>query len=147
MVAVLQPLTPDKWRTEAGSSLLDGENGMVLARPKLSFAPPPPDILISRRGYAFTHTTRTTRTKGEDLETNCNQVLQKLRAELVGGRRHTQNSLQALDLGRTRTEIRDAVHTLIARGLLENADLPDKRKGGPQTYLRPQGAPNGSGAA
>src|SRR5206468_756891 len=36
---------------------------------------PAPDILISRKGYAFSHTTPTTRTTAEELEVNCAQIL------------------------------------------------------------------------
>src|SRR5206468_5838994 len=39
MVAVLQPLSGEEWAKLAGVPLLDGETGMVLARPKLSLQP------------------------------------------------------------------------------------------------------------
>ena len=142
MVAVLQPLTPDKWRTATGSSLLEGENGMLLARPKLSFAPPQPDILLSRRGYAFAFTSRTMRTKDEELGANVAQVLRKLEVELDAGRKHTQNSLQALDLGISRAAVRDAVQTLVARGQVEHAPIDPTPIRGPRAYLRPVAAPN-----
>ena len=53
MVAVLQPLSPDEWLKARASPLMDGESGMVLALPKLSYCPPQPDTLIRRKGYLF----------------------------------------------------------------------------------------------
>jgi RecA-family ATPase len=136
MVAVLQPVTPDEWRKATGAPMLAGENGMVLARPKLSYCPPQPDILISRKGYAFAYMTRAESDPAGKLQANCDQILRAIVADLDKGNRHTQRSLEALNV-MPRSDLRDAVSTLIARGLVEHADIPERRKGGPQTYLRP----------
>jgi RecA-family ATPase len=142
MVAVLHPLTSEEWTKAAGSSLLAGETGIVLARPKLSYAPPQPDILICRKGYGFQAFNVTTRTKAEALEATCEQVLRALEHDLARERHHTQNSLQALDLGRTRAEIRDAVSTLLAQGRIEHENVPGKPSRGARKYLRPVAAPD-----
>lgn len=55
MIAVLQPVAPDVWFKETGDALLDGESGMVMALPKLSYAPPQENVYIKRRGYSFIH--------------------------------------------------------------------------------------------
>jgi RecA-family ATPase len=142
MVAVLQPLTPEEWQKATGSSLVDGETGMLLARPKTSYAPPADDILVYRKGYRFAHMTRATRTKAETLEANAAQIVRLLEHDLAAGRRHTQNSLQALDLGMSRADIRDAVHTLLARNRIEQRELPNAPARGSRTYLHPLAAPN-----
>jgi RecA-family ATPase len=143
MVAVLQPLDAEQWAKATGSPLLDGETGMVLARPKLSYAPPQPDILICRKGYGFQAFTATMRSKAEELEVICDQVLRAIEHDLARDRRHTQNSITAMSaaLGLSRDGIRGAVHVLLARGLLEQADVPDKTQRGARTYLRPSRTP------
>jgi RecA-family ATPase len=146
MVSVLQPLSAEEWSKAAGSSLLPGETGMVLARPKLSYCPPAPDILISRKGYEFASVTRTFRSKTEELEGTCAQLLRALEHDLTLGRQHTQNSLQALGIGGTRAEIRDAVSTLLAQGRIEHAEMAGKVARGARKYLRPVVAPISSTA-
>jgi regulatory protein RepA len=143
MVAVLQPLNADEWTKAAGSTLHPGETGMILARPKLSYRPPAPDLLISRNGYQFACVVREVKSKAQELESACAQVLRVLEHDLTLDRRHTQNSLQALDLGRTRAEIRDAVAMLLAQGRIEQADVPGNPARGSRAYLRPVAAPKG----
>ncbi|MBK8990899.1 MAG: AAA family ATPase [Gammaproteobacteria bacterium] len=48
MVAVMQPVDADEWLKEVGSRLADGENGIVMALPKLSYAKPQDSIFIRR---------------------------------------------------------------------------------------------------
>ena len=78
MVAVLQPLTPEEWKTATGTPLMDGENGALLARPKLSYAAPQPDILICRKGYGYTYTARDTHDPASKLQAGCDQILRLL---------------------------------------------------------------------
>jgi RecA-family ATPase len=146
MVAILQPLTPDEWRSAAGMPFLAGETGMVLAIPKLSYGPPAPDVLICRKGYAFTHLIRSESNPAGNLQANCDQVLRAIVNDLERGIRHSKNSLEALGL-MPRADLRGAISTLIARNVIEQADIPDRRKGGAQTYLRPIGSPTSSGEA
>jgi hypothetical protein len=100
---------------------------MLLAPPKLSFVPAQPDILITRKGYAFQHTGRFMRTAAEELEANCSQILRRLIEDGERGRHYSQNSLQALGLGMTRAAVRDAVATLLARGSVEHAPRTQAR--------------------
>ena len=55
MVFVLQNVPPDDWCKGTGRDLAEGETGLVLARPKMSYCPPQDEILISRIGYSFEH--------------------------------------------------------------------------------------------
>lgn len=136
MVAVLQPLSADEWLSATGIPLTNGEQGMVLARPKLSYCAPQPDILISRKGFTFTHTTRMDTNQGARLHAECEQLLTLLTHDLGRGIRHTQNSLEALGV-MSRRAIRDAISTLISRGRLEHAKVEGAVAHGARTYLRP----------
>lgn len=145
MVAVLQPLTPKEWSAATGKSLGEGETGMVLARPKLSYCPPASDILIARKGYAFSHTTRVKHDPDAKQQANCDEIVCVLVTGLDEGTRHTQRSLEALNL-MPRTELRDAVSLLVAHGRVQNAPVPDRQKGGSNTYLQPIAAPSHASA-
>jgi hypothetical protein len=147
MVAVLQPMKADKWLLATGTSLMKGEVGMVLARPKVSYAPPPyPDILICRKGYEFTHRLRDEPDPAAKLRAGCDQVLRVLVTDLDKGMYHSKHSLEALDL-MPRAELRAVVATLEAKGRIEHADRPDKARRGARTYLRPVAAPSPAGEA
>jgi hypothetical protein len=51
----------------------------------------------------------------------------------------------ASELGLSRDRIRDAVHLLLARGRLEQADVVDKVQRGARTFLRPCRTPTENG--
>lgn len=53
MVAVLQPLEPDEYAVRTGEILKQGETGLVMALPKMSFARPQDSIYIRRAGYRY----------------------------------------------------------------------------------------------
>ena len=81
---------------------------------------------------------------------NCDQVLRRIEFDLNAGRQHTQNSLPALALGMTRSAVRDAVQTLVARGQVQHASIEPTPIRVPRAYLRPVAAPinnNGNGTA
>jgi RecA-family ATPase len=147
MVAVLQPMKADKWLLATGASLMKDEIGMVLARPKVSYAPPPhPDILICRKGYEFTHRLRDEPDPAGKLRATCDQVLRVLVTDLDKGTYHSKNSLEALNL-MPRAELRAVIATLEARGRIEHADRPHKGPRGAWKYLRPVASPNPAGEA
>lgn len=148
MVTVLQPQTPEEWRDAAGLSLLDGENGLLLSRPKLSYAPPQPHLMLRRSGYTFSQVTRVIRTKGQEMSSTCDQVLRAIESEIAKGHYPTQNSLEELDLGPARKQVRGAVRLLLSHGRIEKASMPGKQKSGSRDYLQPAtGAPGANGAA
>lgn len=149
MVHVMQSLTPSEWLTETGTELFNGESGLRLARPKMSYCAPVGDILIKRTGYRFDSVERSTSGKKAKQEANANQVWQLLTAELSQGRYPTQNYLEGLDTELTRGEIRSAVQWLFASQRIENRDVPNAgARGGKRIYLHPlvilneNGAPN-----
>jgi hypothetical protein len=125
MIAVLQPLNGDEWNKAAGMPLLDGETGMILVRPKLSYRPPQPDLLICRKGYAFTNTTPIARTAAEQLAANTDQIVRVIETECAAGRRPTKHTLEIMapSLGRTRREVRDAIVMLLAAGRIAIASI------------------------
>ncbi|HLX30769.1 MAG TPA: AAA family ATPase [Casimicrobiaceae bacterium] len=141
MVSILHPLAGDEWAKAAGSPLLTGETGMLLARPKLSYRPPAPDLLISRKGYAFACVTRFEQSKAEQLEGSCAQILRAIEHDVALGRYPTKHSLEALGLGRTRAEVRDAVEMLLSRQQIEHVPVPGNPQRGARTFLRPVGSP------
>jgi RecA-family ATPase len=148
MVAVLQPLTTEEWNKATGSALVEGETGMLLARPKTSYAPPADDILIYRAGYHFAHMTRATRTATEELSANCEQIVRVIETECAAGRRPTKHTLEimAASLGRTRQEIRDAIIVLLTNGRIALTEIDPAPARGIRTYLR-VASPNPNGEA
>lgn len=142
MVHVLQSLTPDEWRNETGTELLAGESGLRLARPKMSYCPPVGDILIRRNGYHFQHVERVTTSNQAKLDMAANQVWQLLAFELSQGRYHSKNTLESLNTGLKRVEIRGALDWLLASQRIESRDMPNVGKGGKRTYLHPIASPD-----
>jgi RecA-family ATPase len=57
MVCVMQPLSAEEWLKATGQQLAEGESGIVMALPKLSYAAPQPSIYILRKGYHFEQVT------------------------------------------------------------------------------------------
>lgn len=67
MVHVLQRLDPEAW-TEATGDTLEGEDsGFVLARPKMTWCPPQPNIYLKRHGYGFIRFDRVDDTEGASM--------------------------------------------------------------------------------
>ncbi|MFZ1546389.1 MAG: AAA family ATPase [Candidatus Nitrotoga sp.] len=142
MVHVLQSLTPDEWRNETGAELSAGESGLRLARPKMSYCAPQADILIRRNGYRFDHVERITTSNQAKLDIAANQVWQLLTFELSQNRYHSKNTLESLDTGLKRGEIRGALDWLTASQRIESRDAPNAGKGGKRHYLHPIASPD-----
>ncbi len=145
MVHVLQSLTPNEWRNETGIELEIGESGLILALPKMSYCAPMSDILIRRSGYRFDHVQRVTTSKQAKLDTAANQIWQLLTFELSQWRYHSKNTVESLDTGLKRSEIRTALDWLLASQRIESRDVPNAGKGGKRTYLHPIASPSTSG--
>lgn len=144
MVHVLQSMTPKDWQSETGTELSHGETGLRLARPKMSYCPPQGDIFIRRAGYRFTRVDRIEQSQGAELAARADQVWQLLDSEVKQGRFPTQNSLQQIDTGLTRAQIRGAVAWLESAGRVEHRDRPDKTNRGSRTYIHPIPSPDNS---
>jgi hypothetical protein len=139
MVLVLQNLPPEEFEKATGQTLADGETGMILARPKMSYCPPAGDIFIHRSGFAFNRVEVFQTTKAARVQATADQVFNLLRHEMKEGRRHTKNTLEHADAGSLkRADIRAALARLEADGRIEFRDGPrGEKKRGPQKYLHP----------
>jgi RecA-family ATPase len=137
MVMVLQPLDAVEFETATGQPLGDGETGLTLARPKISYCPPPGTIYIKRTGYRFERVAPGALGRLK-VEANADQLWQLLAVELAAGRRHSKNTIESIALGTLkRGEIRAALSWLEASGRIEYRDDPGLRKRGPRKYIHP----------
>ncbi|HRK36815.1 MAG TPA: AAA family ATPase [Burkholderiaceae bacterium] len=120
MVAVLQPLEPAEWRKATGTDLREGESGLVMALPKLSYATAQPDVYIRRRGYLFSHELAQVLTPEQQTSQRWHKVLAYLRDERAQGRNYGKADIEAKHkvMGMTRADVREAIVDLTARGLL-----------------------------
>ena len=138
MVHVLCRLNPDEW-TEATGYMLEGDDaGFVLARPKMTWCPPQPDIYIMRRGYVFTRFDHIGETAGAMRVNQIadDKVWQFLKDEYLKGIKHTQNSVEdAKVLPQKAT--RQAVQRLLKDQRLAKEDLGTGGRGGARHFLRP----------
>jgi hypothetical protein len=123
----------------------------VLARAKLSYAPPNlPIIWIKRTGFSFEHYYALEVTPEEARQARADQIERFLISELGIGRRYTnrdlEGSLDRLD-GMKRDQLRAAITDLRVMGRVVDMDLPVKeRKGVRKTYLHPSYCAEPSGA-
>lgn len=125
MVAVLQPLDPEEWIDQTGTPLAEGESGMVMALPKLSYAPPQSHVFIRRRGWVYEAVEASAEAKAEAIkeqaELDGNAVFDYLRQEALAGRRYSarvlMNDAQSrANLGMSKHQIDAAVSWLKVRG-------------------------------
>ncbi len=145
MVAILSSVTSDNGHSAAnppdGWDLLPGESGFILARAKLSYCPPQPNLWVRRRGYAFAYFVEQPRDAKAALGRDAEKVAEFLADELTHGRRYTANTLEAMagsTLKMPRAHLRSALAALEAAGRLEERELPsDQRRGRRKTYLHP----------
>jgi RecA-family ATPase/phage/plasmid primase-like uncharacterized protein len=147
MVHVLQNMTPSEWQEATGDELAESQSGLILARPKMSYCPPPGDILIRRTGFLFERVDRVDNSKGRQTERRSNQVLQLIVNELNQGRRHSQHSLELIGCGLSRAELKSSLAWLEATGRVEERKRNDTGKGGARRYLHPIGLPDDAGEA
>ena len=114
----------------------------ILARAKLSYAPPNlPLIWVRRVGFGYEHFTEGPRLSPEaQRSAHSDQVERFLLSEIKRDRRHTQNSLEdsADILNLNRKAIRAALNELKVSGRVMDAPLPkEDRHGRRTTYLFP----------
>lgn len=136
MVHVLQPMEQGDWLKATGDILRDGEVGLVLARPKISHAPPQPEIYLKRTGHIFAHY-RATIDKNSALTANAERVLEVIEREIAAGRMPTGRSLEAMQIGLKQKELRDAIAWLRASNrITEVRNQNSKGRGGVRSYLK-----------
>ena len=122
-----------------GYELLPGDSGFVMARPKLSYCKPQPNIWIRRHGWEFDYFTEEVKSSDEILSRNMERIANFLRDELHHGRKYSRNTLESTsldDLKMSRNELRVALDSLAVCGRVVEKDLPsEERQGGRKTYL------------
>lgn len=134
MNAVMQPIDATDWKQRTGDVLLDGENAIEIARPKVSYAPPNlPSILLKRIGWSYFPVREVKLSKTEVGDQTMRTVFETIRLEDIAQHYPTQNSLQDMDLGLTQKQTRLAVHRLLTEGWVEVAPAPTKA----HQYLKP----------
>lgn len=118
MVVVMQPLEPDEWDKATGARLRDGETGIVMALPKLSYAKKQEPIYILRNGYQFELASVIKRSKEQFAHETSEQVLQFIKHEYGQGRRYCNKDLEnsTNKMGLPRMKIREAVTELKIAG-------------------------------
>lgn len=137
MVHVLQALSHTEWKEKTGLPLGDGEQGLVLARPKISYCPAKPDLYIRRAGYAFSAVAERA-DRRRDLNAMIEQLVRLVASELGGGSRHSGRSLVGLhgSTDMSRQQMRDALEAALIAGKIVELDLPEnERRGRRKTYL------------
>ncbi len=138
MVHVLQSLEPDKWLDATGDELKPGDVGLILARPKVSHAPPQPDLFIKRRGYLFE---RYDHMEGHNavLLANAHKIWTLLREQVKEGYFPTGRSIEpiAREQGMNQKAIRDAVEWLKSTQQVMESPMTTGSQGGARKYLRP----------
>ncbi len=144
MVLVLQNVSADEWRAVTDRDLEEGETGLTLARPKISYCAPQDEILICRSGYRFERIERIRITEQMEQENADDRILQFLTEQLGAGKYHNKSTLEAHDLRLPRAEIREAVDRLLTSRRVEIQNMPpdkERRRGGARTYLHPVVSP------
>jgi RecA-family ATPase len=149
MVTVLQAwenADGEKLAPPIGFTLAAGEQGIVMARAKISYAPPQPLIWLKRCGWTFEHFIDMPATKEDEASARADQVWRYLADQLKSGARHSQKTLE--DSGvMPRAKLRAALSSLLAAGRVIYAPLPEElRHGGRKDYLHPVGATSPPGA-
>jgi RecA-family ATPase len=148
MVSVLQTMKPDDWTRCTGTDLADGEVGLRIARPKLSYAPPQSDIFVLRRGYHFQHIHPSENGPAAVVERNAKHLLELLSAELNRGHYRSRNTLEQLDHGLNRNAFRKALASLESTGVVEDRPIPNRSGNrGAFRYLHPLASPSLTGEA
>jgi len=128
MVTVMQPLDPSEWLSATGIPLSDGETGIVMALPKLSYAGRQEEIYIRRKGYLFSRVMPMTRNPEQEQKAIVEQVLQFITYEYSQGRRYANKDLEdsTSTLNLKRNQIRDAVRQLKVHGRIIYHEIKGK---------------------
>jgi RecA-family ATPase len=141
MITVLQGgWSSAEWQKRTGQNLEPDEQGLILARPKLSYTPPQPEIYLVRRGYEFIQVNAIEHDAGLDLRAQQDQVWRLISTQLKEGHFHSARTVSALapQVDLTRQQIRDAVNLLLASGRLEKVKRPNgEGHGEGRFYLNP----------
>lgn len=113
MVAVLNPVSATDWVKKCDTPLMEGETGIVMSLPKLSYAKPQQDIYIRRSDYMFKPEALNIKTDDDLAEEDANSVYAWLTVEYREGRKYSKEQLRKTQpMGMTRQRIEKAVAKL-----------------------------------
>lgn len=117
------------------------DSGFVLARAKLSYSPPQPNIWVRRRDFSYEYVIENPRSKIDLLEHDTKIVDSFIRHELQEGRKHSKNTLETALIRTTkltRQRVRTARSLLETSGRIRSEVLPEEEKSKGKTgYLNP----------
>lgn len=138
MVHVLQRVEPEAWLEATGDTLQEYENGLILARPKVSHARPQPSLYIKRIGYRFERFDQSASANAL-LEANGLKVLALLGAEIGAGRYPTARSIEPLAREQKipQKALREAIEWLRSTMRVSETPMTTGGRGGSRAYLRP----------
>ncbi len=141
MVNVLSSMGNAMKNPPDGFEILPGDSAFVMARPKLSYAKPQPNIWIRRHGWAFDYFVEQPQDEDEILSRNMERIASFLKEELHHGRKYTKSNLeetQLKELKMTKADFRITLSALEISGRVTEKELPkDERQGRRKTYLCP----------
>ncbi len=142
MVAVMHSWDandPGKLRPPPACAVTKDASITVMARPKLSYAPPNlPFIWIRRTGHTFESFTDFQVSEEQKKSANADQVLRFVESQLKQDRKHSGRSLETSIPNMSRADFRAALNELVVSNRITERDLPAAdRKGQRKTYLVP----------
>lgn len=121
-----------------GFELLPGDSGFVMARPKLSYCKPQPNIWIRRHGWEFDYFTEEVKSNDEILSRNMDKIANFIRDELHHGRKYSKKSLESTSLNElkmSRQELRATLSALEVCGRVVEKDLPEEERQGSRKHF------------
>ena len=130
MVSVLKRLDAKEWHSATGEPLTDGADGLLLAIPKMSYAPAQPHIYIERIGFHYRHIEPKALNPEDKRAAIDDRVVEFLRSEELQSRFHSKSSLeQSETLGITRNETRAVIARLEMVGRVAFTIMPGRGQG------------------
>ena len=145
MVHVLVSMTASEWLKETATPLLEGQAGLKLEMPKMTYGKKQNPLFILRQEYSFNHVPAASGGAEAMRDQNADTVHAFLVSELAKGLRYTKSSLENMtaEVRLTRVALRKALMQLTSHGrvTLEDAARAIGTKGGAWQYLRPDLAP------
>lgn len=130
MVAVLKRMSAEDWHKETGETLPEGADGLLLALPKLSYAPAQPHIYLERNGFAYRHVQPSVQTVEDKCAVIDATVIEFLKREEAKGTTHSKSTLeQSETIGLSRNEVRRAIARLEAANRITTTAVPGRGQG------------------
>ena len=141
MVAVMTPCSADSFSTATGYFLDEqsGEKGLKLGFPKMSYAAPPPDKYILRRGFHFQVVDAVSAEKRAQIqkarkEAGVQETIEAIKASILSALQESQSALGLIDRYPSRTRLvehpsvtgRNATRKKALEELLEDGVLVER---------------------